>query len=237
MIELETLDDVPEAKRADYVKVSKDGKDIYQHKEFQKVLTAMTRKGEERDQFKTQAEANAARLKELEGKETERQTAAEQKAYEKLKSEGKIDEILADKDRRHGESLKQMEDRLKARDAVTIKKAREAVVGELSSLATDKGQKAFAKLIADRVDYDPETDKYTFKDEDGGATSLDMAGFKADVLKSETYASMLKADASSGGHGKSTQKPGSGAPNNAGNIGGNKAERAAAISKMFPDLE
>ena len=29
-----------------------------------------------------------------------------------------------------------------------------------------------------------------------------MAGFKADILKSDTYAAMLKATVSSGGHGK-----------------------------------
>ena len=65
-----------------------------------------------------------------------------------------------------------------------------------------QGAKAFKKLISDRVSYDPETDKYTFTDEDGGATSLDLAGFKADILKSDTYAAMLKATVSSGGHGK-----------------------------------
>jgi len=195
MIEVQSLDDVPEKFRADYVEVEKDGNKIYQHKDFVTVIGAMKRKGEERDTL-------ANELKGYKSKEAERAAEAERKALEKLKAEGKIDEILADSEKRHGETIKQYEERIAKRDAVVIKKARDAVVSELSTLATEVGAKAFKKLISERVDYDPETDKYSFKDEEGGATSLDLAGFKADVLKSPTYAAMLKATVSSGGHGK-----------------------------------
>ena len=195
MIEVKDLNDVPEKYRADYIEVEKDGGKIFQHKDFLTVIGAMKRKGEERDTL-------ANELKGYKSKEAERAAEAEKKALEKLKAEGKIDEILADSERRHGETIKQYEDRIAKRDAVVIKKARDSVVNELSALATEAGAKAFKKLISDRVSYDPETDKYTFTDEDGGATSLDLAGFKADILKSDTYAAMLKADVSSGGHGK-----------------------------------
>lgn len=194
MIEVKDLADIPEKYRADYVEVEKDGAKIYQHKDFVTVVGAMKRKGEERD-------ALANELKTFKSQEAAKQAEAEKKALEKLKAEGKIDEILADSEKRHGETIKQFEERIAKRDAVVIKKARDAVVSELSALATEVGAKAFKKLISERVDYDPETDKYSFKDEDGGATSLDLAGFKADVLKSPTYAAMLKAQASSGGFG------------------------------------
>lgn len=195
MIEVKDLNDVPEKYRADYVEVEKDGGKIFQHKDFLTVIGAMKRKGEERDTL-------ANELKGYKSKEAERVAEAERKALEKLKAEGKIDEILADSERRHGETIKQYEDRIAKRDAIVIKKARDSVVNELAALATDAGAKAFKKLISDRVNYDPETDKYTFTDEDGCATSLDLAGFKADILKSDTYAAMLKATVSSGGHGK-----------------------------------
>ena len=38
------------------------------------------------------------------------------------KAEGKIDEILADSEKRHGETIKQYEERIAKRDAVVIKK-------------------------------------------------------------------------------------------------------------------
>lgn len=229
MIEVKDLSVIPESMRGDYVEVEKDGGKVFQHKEFQKVVGAMNRKTEERN-------AADAELKQYRSKEAERQAEAEKKALEKLKSEGKIDEILADSEKRHGETVKQFEERIAKRDAVVIKKARESVVNELGGLATEKGEKAFKKLIAERVDYDPENDKYTFKDEDGGVTSLDFAGFKADVMKSETYATMLKASTSSGGHGTNAGHGGGAPDKQNGNLGGTRAERAAALRKRFPDL-
>lgn len=201
MIEVKDLADIPEKYHADYVEVEKDGAKIYQHKDFVTVVGAMKRKGEERD-------ALANELKGFKSQEAVKQAEAEKKALEKLKAEGKIDEILADSEKRHGETIRQFEERIAKRDAIVIKKARDAVVSELSTLATEVGAKAFKKLISERVDYDPETDKYSFKDEEGGATSLDLAGFKADVLKSPTYAAMLKAQASSGGFGTNASNGG-----------------------------
>ena len=201
MIEVASLDVIPEGFRGDYIEVEKDGKKLFQHKDFVTVIGAMKRKGEERD-------ALATELKGFKSQESVKQAEAEKKALEKLKAEGKIDEILADSEKRHGETIKQFEERLAKRDAITIKKARDAVVNELSALATEAGAKAFKKLISERVEYDPENDKYSFKDEDGGATSLDLEGFKTDVMKSQTYSTMIKAQTSSGGHGANVKTGG-----------------------------
>ena len=194
MIEVTNLEDVPEKFRADYVEVEKDGGKIFQHKDFLTVIGAMKRKGEERDTL-------ANELKGYKSKEAERVAEAEKKALEKLKAEGKIDEILADSEKRHGETIKQYEERIAKRDAVINKKARDAVVNELSSLATDAGHEAFKEMISRKVDYDPEADKYIYT-MCSGATTVDFAEFKADIMKSKTYAVMLKATVSSGGHGK-----------------------------------
>lgn len=194
MIEVKDLNDVPEKYRADYVEVEKDGGKIFQHKDFLTVIGAMKRKGEERDTL-------ANELKGYKSKEAERAAEAEKKALEKLKAEGKIDEILADSEKRHGETIKQYEERIAKRDAVVIKKARDAVVNELSALATDAGHEAFKEMISRKVDYDPEADKYIYT-MCSGATTVDFAEFKADIMKSKTYAVMLKATVSSGGHGK-----------------------------------
>ena len=194
MIEVKDLNDVPEKYRADYVEVEKDGGKIFQHKDFLTVIGAMKRKGEERDTL-------ANELKGYKSKEAERVAEAEKKALEKLKAEGKIDEILADSERRHGETIKQYEDRIAKRDAIVIKKARDSVVNELSALATEAGHAAFKEMISRKVDYDPEADKYIYT-MCSGATTVDFAEFKADIMKSKTYAVMLKATVSSGGHGK-----------------------------------
>ena len=194
MIEVKDLNDVPEKYRADYVEVEKDGGKIFQHKDFLTVIGAMKRKGEERDTL-------ANELKGYKSKEAERVAEAERKALEKLKADGKIDEILADSELRHGETIKQYEERIAKRDAIVIKKARDSVVNELSALATEAGHEAFKEMISRKVDYDPEADKYIYT-MCSGATTVDFAEFKADIMKSKTYAVMLKATVSSGGHGK-----------------------------------
>ena len=87
MIEVKDLNDVPEKYRADYIEVEKDGVKIFQHKDFLTVIGAMKRKSEERDTL-------ANELKGYKSKEAERVAEAERKALEKLKAEGKIDEIF-----------------------------------------------------------------------------------------------------------------------------------------------
>ena len=89
MIEVASLDVIPEGFRGDYVEVEKDGKKLFQHKDFVTVIGAMKRKGEERD-------ALATKLKGYESQDATKQAEAEKKALEKLKAEGKIDEILAE---------------------------------------------------------------------------------------------------------------------------------------------
>ena len=126
----------------------------------------MKRKGEERD-------ALATELKGFKSQEAVKQAEAEKKALEKLKAEGKIDEILADSEKRHGETIKQFEERLAKRDAITIKKARDAVVNELSALATEAGAKAFKNLSVNGWNMTPKTISIVSKT-NGGATSLDL---------------------------------------------------------------
>ena len=46
MIEVASLDVIPEGFRGDYVEVEKDGKKLFQHKDFVTVIGAMKRKGD-----------------------------------------------------------------------------------------------------------------------------------------------------------------------------------------------
>lgn len=57
-------------------------------------------------------------------------------------------------------------------------------------------------MIESRIDYDPETGKTIFLNEDGSASSLDLAGFKAEISKSDLYAPVIKASVNTGGIAK-----------------------------------
>lgn len=79
MIEVASLDVIPEGFRGDYVEVEKDGKKIFQHKDFVTVIGAMKRKGEERD-------ALATELKGFKNQEATKQAEAEKEGFRKVKS-------------------------------------------------------------------------------------------------------------------------------------------------------
>lgn len=141
------------------------------------------------------------------------QEAAEAAALERLKKEGKTDEIVADLTRRHGETVKQYEDRLKARDDRFIKAERSSVIVEIAQelKVFDESKKLFSKLIEDRISVDPETGKKTVLDENGGATSLDIPGLIAELAKDPAFDRLRQANVSSGGKANGNNGNGGGA--------------------------
>lgn len=177
----------------------------------------------------------SSKLSEYEQSQAQRQAEAERKALEKLKAEGKTDEIIADIERRNGETVKQFQDRIE-RMANQIKtEKRSALVADLAAeLATDKGSRAFKALVQSRIDVDAETGKITFLNDDGSASSLDLNGFKAELMKDDSLSPLLKADLVTQGGGNVKGSNGDGRTSFAqGNMGGSRAEREAAIAKRF----
>jgi len=175
-----------------------------------------------------------SKLKAFEQREAEKMAEAERAALEKLKKEGKVDEILADAERRLGETQKQYDERLQ-RMANQIKtEKRSAIVADLASeLATDKGSSAFKRLVASRIDVDAESGKVTFLNDDGSATSLDMAGFKAELMKDSSFEPLLKSGVVTFGGGNANGSTGTGSASTVGNLGGTRDERVAALAKRF----
>lgn len=175
-----------------------------------------------------------SKLKEFEKNEQAKLEAARAEALEKLKKEGKVDEILADAERRIGETKAQYEERLQRMTTAIKTEKRSALVADLASeLATDSGSKAFKRLVADRIDVDPETGKVTFLNDDGSASSLDFAGFKAELLKDDSFAPLLKAGVVTKGGGNAQGSTGAGGASSVGNLGGSRAEREAALARKF----
>ena len=177
----------------------------------------------------------SSKLSEYEQSQAQRQAEAERKALEKLKAEGKTDEIIADIERRNGETVKQFQERIE-RMANQIKtEKRSALVADLAAeLATDKGSRAFKALVQSRIDVDAETGKVTFLNDDGSASSLDLNGFKAELMKDDSLSPLLKADLVTQGGGNVKGSNGDGRTSFAlGKIDGSKSERAAHFAKKF----
>lgn len=155
--------------------------------------------------------ATLQKLTEYESKQAEVAAAAEAAALEKLKKEGKVDELLADVERRNNETKRQYDERIERLTNQIKTEKRSATLSQLAAeLATDKGQAVFKKIIAERIDVDAESGKVTFLNEDGSASSLDLAGFKAELLKDDTLSPVLKANVTTTGGGLANGSNGTG---------------------------
>lgn len=187
------------------------------------------------DGLDSKLKETSGKLTEYEQKQAERQAEAERKALEKLKAEGKVDEILADAERRIGETQKQFTERLERMSNQIKTEKRSALVSDLAAeMATDKGSKAFKALIVSRIDVDAESGKVTFLNDDGSASSLDLAGFKVELLKDDSLSPLLKADVTTFGGGNVKGSNGDGRTSfGKGNFGGTREERKAAIAAKF----
>lgn len=177
----------------------------------------------------------SAKLTEYESRQQQQQAEAERKALEKLKAEGKVDEILADADRRIGESAKAYEERIAKMTEVAKSGRRDEIISDLSSYAADKFKPAFKKLAAQLVDYDPLTGKEIYFNEDGSASSAtNRAEFLREVLqKSDTFEMMLKGSPTTTGGGLANGNSSGSALGMAGKVDGSKNERAAYYAKKF----
>lgn len=205
---VDSLEKVPEEWRDQFVEVELDGKKGYQDKDSLELKQLAFNVKEENKAVK-------GRLSEFEKQQAEKLEQARAEALEKLKKEGKVDEIVADIERRNGETVKQFQERIERLTNNIKTEKRNAIVADLASeLATDSGGKAFKRLVSSRIDVDPETGKVTFLNDDGGASSLDLAGFKAELLKDDGFAPLLKSGVVTKGGGNANGSNGQGGANN-----------------------
>jgi len=109
-----------------------------------------------------------------------------------------------------------------------------SIVAALAAeLATETGSKAFQRLVASRIDVDAETGKVTVLNDDGSASSLDLAGLKAELGNDPSYAPLLKSGVVTFGGGNANGSQSGSASFAAGKFGGSRDERRQAIKAKF----
>ena len=196
----EQFEQLPEFVRGDYEKSGEVYIPVAEGK-----MRAM--KGTLNDLDSKYKQANS-RIEEIERTKAQEIESAKAEALKKARSNGDVDAIekryqeqMADLERRNGETIKQYEERLKARDERFIATERKGIVSEIAKelKVLDKAQGLFLKLLQDRVSVDPESGKVVFLDEGGGATSLDKAGFIAELAKNEGFDTMRHKPVATGG--------------------------------------
>ena len=134
--------------------------------------------------------------------------AARAEALEQARSKGDVSAVekryqeqMADLERRTSEVTAALQAKLDTMANNTKTQGRAALVADVATQLRvfDDSRKQFSKLISDRIDIDPETGKAIFLNEDGGASSLDKAGFIAELAKDPSYNRLRQAEANQGG--------------------------------------
>lgn len=217
MIDVEDINEIPEKYRDQYVKVKDGDKELWRNKGFIAAKETSEKYKARSSELSEKAIAYDKLQEELEAKKIKDEEDRIKGLHDKNDYKGLFSELqqkYADLEKRSGETQKQYDERVGNLQAKISAKAVESTISDLAELATDDGKKSFKRLVKDRIKYDPETEKYTFLDEDGGATSLDLAGFKREIENSDMYAPLLKAKVSVGGHGRNATKGTGGADQN-----------------------
>lgn len=237
---VESLDKLPEDLRGDFVESEFNGKKGFQHKDTIALANSLKNAKAERDQYRTKATEYETQMSEAEKRAQERIEEAKRKALEDARSKGDVEAI----EKRYQEQMADLEKR-------TEERTRKAVETEFKSKEAKQKQASLAKelglqygvdkdaadtireLLEKRIQIDAETGKEIYLDENGGATSLDRAGFEKEFFNSPRVIRLVKADVATSGGGMANGNNGAGGASSGGNFGGTREEREAAIAKKF----
>jgi hypothetical protein len=193
----EQFEQLPDFAKKDFTEV--DG--VYRHAGFAKVKTTA-------DQLDAKARSYAAELEAVRAGEQAKIDEARKQAFDDAVKTGKTDvvlkqltEQLENEKKTRAETQKQYEDRIAAMSEAAKKKATEARIKGLSSLATDDARPAFERLLRHYIDANPETMQNVYLDDDGRATSMSDTEFEASLAKNQLFKPLLKASMTTSGGG------------------------------------
>lgn len=207
---------LPEFMQKDLVKVGEG----YKHAGVVKLKESLNDLDSKVKSYESQTQELSGKLTAFEQAQKDAIEKAQQEAYDRAKKEGNVGEIekryqemLEDSKKRSGETIAQYEDRIKKMTDNIRNEKVNAVVSDLAARhATDQGREAFKRLVKSMIDYDAEKGELMFKDSNGSALGLDLAGFEAELSKDAALAPVLKANVATTGGGLANGGNGSAAP-------------------------
>ena len=198
---VKTLEELPETMRDQFVASELEGVKGFQHKTTVSLANSMRNAKAERDSYKTKFTDIESRLTGFEASKATEIEAARTEALEKARTSGDVEAVetrykqqMADFKTRSEAELNGVTDKYNKLLSENKGKQKKLFISDIASeMASDKALKAFKILLESRIDIDPETGKEIYLDENGGATSLDLAGFKLDIQNDDMFGPLLKS--------------------------------------------
>ncbi|MDB4352466.1 hypothetical protein OAA60_03435 [Porticoccaceae bacterium] len=208
----EQFDQVPDFMQEDYVL---DG-DTYKHAGVMKMKGTLNDLNSKLETQKGEYTSLNERLTGFESTKAAEIEEATARALEKAHKDNDVDAILkiereklTDQQKRFDESSSAFDLRMKEVAGNQKKSAAQSLTNEL---ATDKGKKAFNRLIESYISVDPATGLETYLNDDGSASSLNREQFISEIAKNDLFSTLVKANINVNGGGGMNGSDGSGAP-------------------------
>lgn len=228
---VESLDVLPESLRGQFVEVEIDGKKGYQDKDSYELRQHLFNVKDENKQVKQARQELEGKLSALEQAKQQEIEAARQKALDEARSKGDVKAI----EERYEQQMADLRERVakEARDATLKEVAAERATEKAANirkqiaaqLAVDEDSAdALDMLIASRVKVDPDTGKEIYYNAEGGALSVDKAGFIAELKQDKRLMRLIKSDVTTSGGGMA-------------NGGGNGGALPKSLKDMTPTEE
>lgn len=193
----EQFEQVPEFLQGDYEKVG----DVYRHVDSLKTEKLKSSLDNLDKKYKDETGQLSERLTKFEQEQQEKIEAAKKEALEAAKNKGDVEAI----ERRYQEQMADLERRTEERvrgevtKEFTQKTAAEKAKSIAAQIAAEQAvdadsRETLQELLERRIKVDPETGAEIYHGDDGGALSLDRAGYIAQVIKkSARYARLIKS--------------------------------------------
>lgn len=208
----EQYEELPEFVREDYVL---DG-ESYKHAGVMKMKGTLNDLNSKLETQKSEYGQLNNRLSEFEQSKAAEIEQARADALAKAHKDNNVDDILKIEREKLEDERKRLElssTEFSERMQSVADNQKKSIAQSLTSeIATEKGKKAFNRLIESYIDVDPVTGLETYLNDDGSASSLNREQFIAEIAGNELFSTLVKADISASGGGNMNGNNGSGAP-------------------------
>lgn len=204
----ENKEDVPADSQESFVEFQQGDKTVFMHSDLAESKKKQYRLQGDLTTIKGEADSVKSRLSEIEQERENQRKEAEKKKFEKQKANNQHDEIIADL-RAKNEALEAEKSDI-ANDwrSKYNNTKKEAIVGEIAALATDKTRAELKKLVSIDISFN-ESGEVVILGDDGKATSTTLDEYKNSLSSGNLYPSLIKAVSSQGGQGKGSSGVGS----------------------------
>lgn len=196
----EQYEQVPDFLKGDYEQVG----DTYQHKAEGKAAALKQSMNSLNDKFN----GAQTQINEIEAKRQADIEAAKQQALEEARKSGdwetgeqRYKEMLDDANKRHEAAMAEKQSSFDSLAGTVKASKKEAMLSDFRSKlgVFPESAKLFDTVIGQKIDIDPLTGSAVFLGDDGGATSLDAAGFLQTIESDQAFNHIRKADISGQG--------------------------------------